>query len=162
MYHIHVTVSIDAEQEKVFALLADHERFIRGPDTKCRLTTAGREDRNGVGAVREVTATGSVFTEEVIEFDPPRHYAYIVRTLTGPIGLPTPFTHERGWIDLSRDGDKTRVDWQSRFGMPVPLAGWALERIVGPRIRHAFVQFLGAAKLELERGPRSSVSRRPS
>lgn len=156
MYHVHVSFSIDAEQERVFAFLSDHERFLRGPDTKCRLITTGREDRNGVGAVREVTATGSIFTEEVIEFNPPSHFAYVVRSLTGPIGRPTPFIHERGWLDLSRDGDKTRVDWQSRFGMPIPLVGWAVERIVGPRIRHAFVQFLEAAKLELERGTRPS------
>jgi hypothetical protein len=156
MYHVHVSVTIDAQQEKVFAFLSDHERFLRGPDFKCRLVTAGKEDRNGLGAVREVTATGSVFTEEVTEFDPPRHYGYVVRTLIGPIGKPTPFTHERGWIDLSPDGQKTRVDWQSRFGMPVPMVGWLLERIVGPRIRHAFVTLLAAAKADLERSNRPS------
>jgi hypothetical protein len=152
MYHVHVTVTIDAQQERVFALLSDHERFLRAPDAKCRLITVGRDDRNGVGAVREVTATGSVFTEEVIEFEPPRHYAYVVRTLIGPIGRPTPFTHERAWIDLTPEGNKTRVDWQSRFGMPIPIVGWALERIVGPQIRNAFVRFLDSAKRELERG----------
>ena len=156
MYHVHVSVTIDAQQDKVFALLSDHERFLHGREFKCRLVTAGREDRNGIGAVREVTATGSVFTEEVTEFDPPRHYAYIVRTLIGPVGRPTPFTHERAWMDISPEGTKTRVDWQSRFGMPIPLIGWALERIVGPRIRHAFVTLLASAKLELERGNRRS------
>jgi len=156
MYHVHVSVTIDAEQERVFALLSDHERFVRGPDIKCRLVTAGRQDRNGVGAVREVTATGSVFTEEVIEFNPPRQYAYVVRTLIGPVGMPTPFTHERGWIELSPEGTKTRVDWHSRFDMPVPLIGWLLVRISGPRIRGAFVTMLAAAKAELERGKRPS------
>jgi uncharacterized protein YndB with AHSA1/START domain len=156
MYHVHVTVTINAPQEKVFALLSDHERFLRGGGFKCRLVTTGREDRNGVGAVREVIATGSTFTEEVIEFDPPRHYAYIVRTLIGPVGRPTPFTHERGWIDLTPEGGKTRVDWQSRFGMPIPIVGWGLERLAGPRIRGAFVQLLAAAKTNLERGSPAS------
>lgn len=156
MYHVHVSVTIDAAQDKVFALLSDHERFLRGPDFKCRLLTAGREDRNGVGAVREVTATGSIFTEEVIAFEPPKHYAYVVRTLIGPVGRPTPFTHERGWMDISPEGTKTRVDWQSRFGMPIPVVGWMLERVVGPRIRHAFVTLLASAKLELERVKRPS------
>src|SRR5689334_11513186 len=61
MYHIHVTLTIQAEPEKVFAFVSDHERFLRGPGVRCRLVTPGRENRNGVGAVREVTATGSVF-----------------------------------------------------------------------------------------------------
>jgi hypothetical protein len=139
MYHVHVSVTIDAEQDKVFALLSDHERFLRGPDFKCRLITAG-----------------SIFTEEVTAWEPPKHYAYIVRTLIGPIGKPTPFTHERGWMDISPEGTKTRVDWQSRFGMPIPVVGWMLERIVGPRIRHAFVTLLASAKLELERTKRPS------
>lgn len=156
MYHVRVTVTIDAAQEKVFALLSDHERFLRGPGVRCRLVTPGRGDRNGVGAVREVTATGSVFTEEVTEFDPPRGFAYVVRSLIGPIGRPTPFTHERGWIELSPEGSKTRVDWQSRFGMPIPVVGWLLERAAGPRIKSAFVQFLALAKADLERGSKKN------
>jgi carbon monoxide dehydrogenase subunit G len=154
MYHVRVSTKINAPQERVFALLSDHERFLRGPGFECRLVTLGREDRNGVGAVREVKATGSVFTEEVTEFNPPRGYTYVVRTLIGPMGRPTPFTHERGWIELSREGDQTRVDWQSRFGMPIPLVGGLVARIVGPRIRSAFVQLLASAKTELERGPK--------
>lgn len=151
MYHVHVTTTIDAPQEKVFALLADHERFIRGPGVKCRLVTLGRGDRNGVGAVREVKSAGSTFTEEVIEFDPPKGYAYVVRSLIGPMGVPTPVHHERGWIELSSTGTGTHVVWQSRFTMPVPLVGWLVARVAGSQIKKAFVEFLAQAKGDLER-----------
>lgn len=154
MYHIHATITIEAPPEKVFALLSDHERFLRGPEVQCRLVTEGQRDRNGVGAVREVKAAGSTFTEEVVEFEPPRRYVYVVRKLLGPIGRPTPFTHERGWIELTQEGGKTRVDWQSRFGMPIPIVGWMVERVAGSQIKKAFMTFLSAAKAELERGVR--------
>jgi hypothetical protein len=152
MYHVQVTVTIDAEQTKVFELLSDHERFVNGPDISCRLVTKGAKDPNGLGAIREVTSAGSVFTEEVTEWDPPRSYSYVVRKLIGPLGRPTPFTHERGWIELSREGGQTRVDWQSQFGMPLPVVGWLIERVVGARLRAAFVTLLARAKAHLERG----------
>jgi carbon monoxide dehydrogenase subunit G len=152
MHHLRLTFTIDAEQEKVFALISDHERFIRGPDVKCRIVTPGREDRNGVGAVREVTSAGSVFTEEVTSFDPPSEYSYVVRTLLGPTGRPTPFTHQGASIRLSREGGKTRIDWQSRFGIPIPVIGWLIERAAGTKIRGAIAHFLASAKTELERG----------
>src|SRR5689334_9836837 len=114
MHTIHATVAIGARPDDVFALLSDHERFFRAPGMTCRLATAGHDDRNGVGAVREITTPGYVFTEEIIEFDPPRHFAYVVRALVGPMAQFAP-VHERGWVELSPDGEKTRVDWYSKF-----------------------------------------------
>jgi hypothetical protein len=156
MYHVYATATIDAPQDRVFALLSDHEQFLRGRGTTCRVVTPGHTDRNGVGAVREVTSAGSVFTEEVVEFEPPHRYAYVVRKLVGPIGRPTPHVHERGWVELSADGAMTHVVWQSRFGMPIPLVGWLVERVAGAQIKRAFNQFLAAAKVQLERGVRAA------
>jgi uncharacterized protein YndB with AHSA1/START domain len=152
MHRIHVKVTINAKPAKVFALLSDHERFLRGPGIDCRLVTEGRGDRNGVGAVREVTAAGSVFTEEVTKFDPPRYYEYVVRTTTGPLARLAPLKHDRGWIELSHAGEETRVDWQTCFGSPLPVVGWMVERLAGVGLRRVFAQLLTLAKAELERG----------
>jgi uncharacterized protein YndB with AHSA1/START domain len=154
MHSIHAAITIDARPENVFAFVSNHERFLSGPSLKCRLVKHGLEDRNGVGAVREVTAPGSVFTEEVIEFDPPRHFAYIVRSIAGPMAPLAPI-HERGSIEVSPDGQKTRVDWHSKFGDSTPIAGWVLERLAGAAIRTVFLRLLEAAKADLESGPRT-------
>jgi carbon monoxide dehydrogenase subunit G len=154
MHSVHAAVSIDAKPEDVFAFVSDHERFLRGPGFTCRLVKQGRDERNGVGAVREVTAPGSVFTEEVIEFNPPRQFAYVVRKIVGPMAPLAP-VHERGWIELSAEGRRTRVDWFSKFGDSAPIAGWVLERLAGAAIRSVFSRLLVAAKGELESGPRA-------
>jgi uncharacterized protein YndB with AHSA1/START domain len=149
MHAIHVTVTIDAKPEDVFAVVSDHERFLSGPGMTCRLAKVGGSHRNGVGAVREVTAPGSVFTEEVVEFTPPRHFAYVVRTFAGPMGALAP-VHDRGWIELSTEGERTRVDWHTRFESSIPVAGWAIERVTGAGLRGVFKRLLGAAKRRLE------------
>jgi Polyketide cyclase / dehydrase and lipid transport len=148
MYEIRVSTTIKASQDDVFALVSDHERFLKAPGVVCRLSTLGREIRNGVGAVREVTAPGSVFTEEVIEFEPPRRYSYVIRSVVGPAAALAP-VHDRGWIELSADGDRTRVDWHSRFATP-KATGWVLDRVAGAAMRGIFKGFLASAKAALE------------
>ncbi len=150
MYQIHVGITIDAPPRQVFDVLADHERFLRGPALACRLLTEGRAHRNGLGAVREVTAEGTVFTEEITAFDPPRHFEYIVRRLIDPRGKLARFRHERGWLDVVPSGEKTRVDWYSRFAVTMPIVGWFAERMVGPRAAAEFRKLLDRTKADLE------------
>lgn len=149
MHTIQATITIDAKPDDVFALISDHERFFRAPGMTCRLATPGRHDRNGVGAVREIATPGYVFTEEVIEFDPPRRFAYVIRAVVGPGARLAP-THERGWVELSSDGEKTRVDWYSKFGARIPVAGWVFERAFGAGLRSAFGRLLKSAKAQIE------------
>jgi uncharacterized protein YndB with AHSA1/START domain len=150
MYEIHVTITLDAPPARVFDLLADHERFFREPLASCRLLAAGRDHRNGLGAIRQVTAEGRVFTEEITAFDPPRHFEYVVRHVIDGNGKPLRIRHQRGWLDLSADGASTRVDWHSRFGVTIPLVGWFAERLVGPRAAAGFRRLLERAKADLE------------
>jgi carbon monoxide dehydrogenase subunit G len=150
MYQIHVGITIDAPPQQVFDALTDHERFIRGPAVTCRLLAEGRDHRNGLGAVREATSEGMVFTEEITAFDPPRHFEYIVRRVIDPSGRLARFRHERGWLDVMSNGETTRVDWYSRFKVTMPIVGWFAERMIGPRAAAAFQQLLDQAKTELE------------
>lgn len=150
MYEIHASVTIDAPPQQVFESVTDHEAFLSGPNTTCRLTKEGTEQRTGAGAVREVTADGSVFTEEITAFDPPRHMEYVVRSLVDTQGRPVRMQHLRGWLDFTLEGDGTRVDWYSRFKITIPVVGWFVERVVGPRATVSFQRLLERTKTELE------------
>jgi hypothetical protein len=153
VYEIHVSVAIGAPLQRVFAAIADHERFLRGPQISCRLLVEGRPDRNGAGALREVRSQGSVIVEEITAFQPPSRFEYLIREIVNARQKPVPLRHELGRVDFARDGDFTRVDWRSRFEITVPILGWFFERFVGRRLSGGFRQLLEQAKTELESAP---------
>jgi len=150
MYEIHVSTTIAAPAEQVFDALTNYEHFFRGPGSTCRLIQEGREQRNGLGAVREIVSAGLVFTEEITKFDPPREFEYVIRKLVNGRGKPIRLRHERGWIEVVPTGTATRVDWYSRFAVPIPVLGWFLERFLGARGMAGFQRLLERAKAELE------------
>lgn len=152
MYEIHVSVTIDADIDRVFDALTDYEAFFHGPKMTCELLREGSEERNGLGATRQVTTDGSVFTEDITAFDRPKHFEYIVRSLVDGKGKPVPMKHERGWLDLTPEGGTTRIDWRSRFSVPIPILGWFVERKVGPGAGKMFESLLLKTKAELEKG----------
>ena len=150
MPEIHATHRFDAAPAAVFAALSDHAAFLSGAGLRCRLLREGREARDGVGAVREVRAGGLVFVEDIVAFEPPRQLAYVIRSLTWRGGRALPIRHERGWIDLMREGTGTRVDWRSRFEVTVPLLGPLLAPAIAARIRAGFDQLLARAARRLD------------
>ena len=152
MYEIRVTERIQAARERVFDAIADHEYFFRGPDFEyCRVTVEGEEDRNGLGAVREISVNGLIFTEEIVRFERPSRLDYIVRTLVRASGKAVPLRHQGGQMQLTESGDGTEIEWVSRFEVTVSLLGWLIERLVGPRTARGFSALLFQAKSELER-----------
>jgi len=153
MYTIHAHITIDASLEQVFETITDHEQFLSSPGMTCRMVTEGTVHTQGQGAVREVTADGSAFTEEITAFDPPHHYEYIVRNLVGAGGKQVPLRHERGWLDFRAEGDATRIDWYSRFAVSIPIAGWFMERVLGRRAASGFQRWLEQTKAKLEMSP---------
>lgn len=151
MYEIHVRIDIQAPMGRVFDAISDHERFFRGHGvTHCQVTRPGKDDRNGLGAVREIDAGGHHFVEEVVRFERPRRFDYIVRSVTrGRRRLP--MQHELGWLELSEQGGRTTLDWRSRFRITIPILGRVLERVMGPRMASAFDRLLQQARDDLER-----------
>lgn len=150
MPEIHATRHFDAAPAVVFAALADHAAFLSGGGLQCRLLREGDATRDGVGAVREVRSDGLLFVEDIVAFEPPRHFAYVIRSLTWRGGPALPIRHERGWIDLARDGDGARVDWRSRFEVTLPLLGPLLAPLVAARIRGGFDRQLARAARSLD------------
>jgi uncharacterized protein YndB with AHSA1/START domain len=136
---------IAAPIERVFEALSDHETFIRDPITRTRLIAFGTPDRNGLGAKREVRAPLVRFVEEVTAWEPPRSYSYLIRESSPSI------VHHGGEIALtSRDG-ATDIDWQTRFEVPIPVIGSALEPAFKFILIRSFNTLLRQAKKRLER-----------
>ncbi len=152
MYEICVRAEIAAPIERVFDTLADHEQFFRGrPIERCRVTTPGNTEKNGLGAVREVDIAGQQhFIEEVVRFERPRRFDYIVRSVTRA-NRKLPLKHEAGWLELTETSGGTSVEWRSRFRITVPLLGRVFERLQGPKAARVFARLLAQAKSDLER-----------
>src|ERR1700739_877820 len=120
MVEIHVERTIYAPREQVFDWLAAPPNLAAAP-----LALRGRYAKDspgpGAGAVREVTAVGTWFREEVTAYDRPRRYpCRILRSFP-------PFNHEGGTLTFTASGDGTRVDWLSNSTHPAWAGGKVLE-----------------------------------
>src|SRR5205823_2264091 len=100
----HHTIDVDAPPERVFERLVDHEAMARWPGiSRCTLVREG-SPRNGVGAVRRVTAMGVTLEEEVVEYEAPRGYVYKIIK-----GLPV---SHRGEVKVLPRGQGSTIDWR--------------------------------------------------
>lgn len=153
MVHLQVTVAIDAPIERVFEDVSDHALFLTGPQAICRLKREGSPDRNGLSAVREVRAGSILFEEEIIQFEPPRRFDYVITRVVGKSGRPLPLKHERGWLTFEALNGSTVVQWDTRFSITVPILGWLFERFQVRRMTPLFRETLLRAKDRLEASP---------
>jgi hypothetical protein len=150
MNEIEVRCEIRAPIEAVFEALSDHERFFRGHGvTKSVVTTRGKTEKNGLGAIREIDAMGSHFVEEVVRFERPHRFDYLIRSVT-LLGRKLPMEHELGWLELVEKSGVTNVVWRSRFTIAMPVIGKYLAKAAVPRTQRAFGALLKQAKRELE------------
>jgi hypothetical protein len=142
MHEVHVRWHYRASAEKVFNQLSDHVAFLGTSQIQCRLLSPGKENANGLGAVREVRSGLLVFEEEIGLFEAPRAYEYRIRSLRGPLGWKIPFQHQHGHIELESKNGGTEVNWTSRFHFSIPLIGHWLDRKIGKQIETTFLFFL--------------------
>ncbi|MEM1414439.1 MAG: SRPBCC family protein [Myxococcota bacterium] len=149
MKELRVQARYAAPPADVFEAVSDHEVLLTTPATRCRLLQEGEAERNGLGALREIRSAGLVFREEIVAFTRPHRYEYVIRSLKGPGGLALPVEHELGWLELTPEGEGTRVDWVSRFCVKLPGIGGALEGVLGPRFEATFAGMLEGARKRL-------------
>jgi uncharacterized protein YndB with AHSA1/START domain len=122
MRSVHVTRTIPAPPEAVFDALADHANYDRFRSIHVsELIREGEPPPNGAGAVRRIKVRPLVFEEEITTYERPTRLDYLI------VKLNVPFEHHGGSIRLSPDGDGTHVDWRSRFTVPIPAVGRAIE-----------------------------------
>ncbi len=162
MQEIRASVFFASPPAQVFAALADHETFFSGPHYSCRLTRDGQFARNGVGALREVRTGDYVFVEEIVVFDPPRGFDYLVRSVSKTSGRRLPLQHQRGWLELVPDRGGTLVHWRSRFAIAIPLLGWFLEPAFARTATRSFEKLLLAARARLDASPAAASDRQAS
>jgi uncharacterized protein YndB with AHSA1/START domain len=126
-------ITIDAPLAQVFAGLADHEAMARWPGvSRARLITEGTP-RNGVGAVRAITAGGLTLHEQVVAFDPPRGYDYTIVK-----GLPV---RHLGQVRCTEVNGRTRVRWHVSIDSPVPLLARGIILALGLGLGRALTFF---------------------
>lgn len=134
-FHVATEIVVNAPRERVFERITDHERMRDWPGVSaCRRITDGSGDaKNGLGAVRRITALGLTLDEQVVLYDPPNGYDYsIVR------GLPV--TH-RGVVRLASQGDATRVTWTVDLSSRVPLLAQVVGRALSLGLPRALKHF---------------------
>jgi uncharacterized protein YndB with AHSA1/START domain len=115
----------------VFAVLADIGRWKEWAGPAIRESVRdrpGAPEPDGVGAVRKLGSRPVYTREEIVEFSPPTHLAYVLRTriLHG----------YRADVDLTAEpGGGTAIRWRGSFDPAMPGTGGvlraALTRIIG-------------------------------
>ena len=150
MHQIAVSLDFSAPANRVFEEISAHETFLSAPGVSCRLLQEGKPGRDGLGAMREVASGKLTFVEEIIAFEPPIRFEYVIRELrlaTRRIGL---LRHERGSLELLERGGITSAHWRSRFEVRVPLLGGPIERSLGGVLARAFRRLLQQARRRIE------------
>jgi Polyketide cyclase / dehydrase and lipid transport len=143
MVEIHVERTIVAPVEQVFDWLADPANFVAVP-LVLKSGWAKDSPGHGLGAVREVTAVGTWFREDITAYDRPRSYTYlIVRSFP-------PFKHDGGTLTFTQSGDGTHVDWLTSYTHPLWAGGKLLEAVTRPVLRSSFLALLDACAKALE------------
>jgi carbon monoxide dehydrogenase subunit G len=105
--HVTVKKTVPQSPEHVWSVLADHEGMTQwAPGLKASLTTVGTGDRNGVGAVRRISAPGPMpaIVEKIVKFEPGQHLGYDAVS-----GIP--FRDYRGDVELRPAGSGTEILW---------------------------------------------------
>jgi len=137
---------IHAPIERVWDIISDHEGYqeVFRVMTSCKLIKEGVDDRNGVGAVREILAGRVRFVEEILVFEAPNKIEYKI------IECSLPFEHKLGRIDLIDRGEGTELHWVSTFRLKVPLIGGLLSRLARMATQDVFYKDLFRLKKKLE------------
>jgi uncharacterized protein YndB with AHSA1/START domain len=138
---------IKAPPEVVFELLTDHRGYSDlTPLRRVDLEREGDPPPNGVGAIRVLHAVGPPLREEILVYRPPSRFSYKVLS-----GLPV--RDHVGTVELTAEGEGTRVVYAVRMNPTVPLVGWAV--IAG--VRQGVKQLLNGVASESERRAAASA-----
>ena len=122
-------------------MLTDHRRYAE--ITRMRRSVLEREGEpapNGVGAIRALHSVGPPLREEVIAYEPPHRFSY--KVISG-----VPVRDHVGTVELTPEGEGTKVVYALRTTPTVPLAGGVVVAVV----KQAIKQLLDGIAAESER-----------
>jgi uncharacterized protein YndB with AHSA1/START domain len=129
-----------ASPEAVFDVFVDHRRYAEiTPLRGSELEREGEPAPNGVGAIRALSLLGPPIREEVLAYERPTRFSYTVLS-----GLPV--RKHMGTVELTPQGEGTRIVYTVRAIPTVPLAG----ALVIAAIRQGVKQLLDGVVAEAE------------
>ncbi len=136
-----LTREVKAPPETVFDVLTDHRGYADiTPMRRVELEREGEPPPNGVGTIRVLHSVGPPLREEVIAYRPPSRFSY--KMLSG-----IPVRNHVGTVELTPNGDGTKITYAVRTFPTVPLGGFA---VVGA-VKLAIKQLLNGVTKESER-----------
>lgn len=138
-------VHIEAPVERVWDFWSDYEGYaiLKGIG-KAKLLREGRDEKNGVGAVRKIRILGITFVEEIVAFDRPQRIEYRVRKCT------IPMEHEIGIMEFTENGGGTDINWSTTSELKIPKVAFILLPVLGIAFNRAFQGALNQSKVILE------------
>jgi hypothetical protein len=111
----------------VFAVVSDARRWHEWTFVpRSELEREGEPAPDGVGAMRKLGRAPFISREEVVAYEPPRRYGYVLRS-----GLPV--RSYRAEVLLEPDGTGTAITWTGHVEpLPAtgPAMGWFLGRML--------------------------------
>jgi hypothetical protein len=111
-----------ADPATVYALLRDGAGWPTwSPIETFELERPGRDEPQGVGAVRRFRSGRVTGRDEIVELLPDRRFAY-AHTSSLPV------RDYRGEVELEPTPEGTAIRWVSTFAPKVPGTGWLLRR----------------------------------
>lgn len=144
MHKVHVTIYYQQNLADVFSAITDHRSFLSGGGLTCRVIKPGKNNKNGLGAVRTVRSKKYTLTEEIIAFIENESYDYIITEVEPPIK----FKHHNGWIQFTEVAHKKiRVEWHSHFTFTTPIIGHFIGWVVKKQLEKIFLQRLNHLKV---------------
>lgn len=120
---------IAAPPQTVFDVFTEHARYAEiTPARKSTLEREGEPAPNGVGAIRVISSVGPPLREEVVAYEPPARFSY--KVISG-----APVRDHLGTIELSPDGDDTKMVYAVKMTPTVPVVGGVVVAVVKQGIK---------------------------
>lgn len=115
---------IAAPPETVFEVLTDHRGYADiTPMRRVELEREGVPAPNGVGAIRVLHSVGRPLREQVIAYRSPDRFSY--KMLSG-----VPVRKHVGTVELTPQGDGTKVTYAVHTTPTLPLLGFAVVKVM--------------------------------
>lgn len=130
------TATIPRSAEHIWSVLVDHEGMSSWvPGLSVALVAEGSAERNGLGAVRRISARGPMpaIVEEIVTFEPISTLGYRARS-----GVP--FKNYGGNVKLTPSGGSTRIDYSITLDERVPVVEKAAAAMVARVLLTALVR----------------------
>lgn len=138
MYRVRVERLIEKPIDFVFDKIVDHANYVDFPGVKSsELLEQGKEDKNGVGALRYIDAGKMRLKERIVAFERPTKMAYHIESST-----PFFIDLEKGEVTLQQEGQNTRVVWISQGRIKVPIVGPLMDKVFEKQFGKAFGSIL--------------------